>query len=306
MRGRLCGENAGQHRPPLPTVNNGHRPRAAPCPPRAEPRRASATLTMATGRAAAARETQAHAGTPRARRGLRENERQCTAGFHFRGAAPTSDLSPQCAAFAIGYVATAREGKSEAVHWFGGAESSLSLVGLDSPPRSSTANSRAASRSTILRGVRAAVPSMVAARYRRGPVPPHCSLRPSPFPPCLPSPPGAPSAPRSPQAPEGGVCAMCSQRRLCNVPGVPRQLALLAEEKRSAAQGERWSAATSASAGCPLFSAFGFSSFEDCFQPGQLLMFLSRQTDFHEVAVLNLHGDCALNGRLAARLPCTE
>lgn len=155
MRGRLCGENAGQHRPPLPTVNNGHRPRAAPCPPRAEPRRASATLTMATGRAAAARETQAHAGTPRARRGLRENGRQRTAGFHFRGAAPISDLSPRCAAFAIGYVATAREGKSEAVHWFGGAESSLSLVGLDSPPRSSTANSRAASRSTISRGVRA-------------------------------------------------------------------------------------------------------------------------------------------------------
>lgn len=134
LRGRLCGESADQHSPPLPTVNNGRRPRAAPYPPRAAPRRASAALTMATGRAAAARETQAHAGTPRACRGLRENGRQRSAGFHFRSAAPTSDLSPRRAAFAIGYGATAREGKSEAVHWLGGAVGSLSLVGLAAPP----------------------------------------------------------------------------------------------------------------------------------------------------------------------------
>lgn len=89
---------------------------------------------MVTGRAAAARETQAHAGTPRARRGLRENGRQRSAGFHFRSAAPTSDLSPRRAAFAIGYGAMAREGKSEAVHWLGGAAGSLSLVGLAAPP----------------------------------------------------------------------------------------------------------------------------------------------------------------------------
>lgn len=86
---------------------------------------------------------------------------------------------------------------------------------------------------------------------------------------------------------------------------VPRQLALPAEEKRGAAQGGRWSGSLSASAECPLFSAFEFSRFEDCFQLGQHLLFLSRQTYFHEVAVLNLHGDCAVNGRLAAGLRCT-
>lgn len=221
--------------------------------------------------------------------------------------APRRPLTSRPAAPPLRLVTAPRRAKGKARPSIGSEELWARSHWLDwPPPRPSLLNSRAASRSAISRAVRAVVLAVTVGRCQSSPAPPLCSF-PS-FPVSLSFHLGLlqpPDSRRRNPAAAGGLCALSSRQRPCTMIEVPRQLALPAEEKRGAAQGGRWSGSLSASAECPLFSAFEFSRFEDCFQLGQHLLFLSRQTYFHEVAVLNLHGDCAVNGRLAAGLLCT-
>lgn len=218
--------------------------------------------------------------------------------------APRRPLTSRPAAPPLRLVTAPRRAKGKARPSIGSEELWARSHWLDwPPPRPSLLNSRAASRSAISRAVRAVVLAVTVGRCQSSPAPPLCSF-PS-FPVSLSFHLGLPQPPDSRRPQRAGFVPCPAGRDRETMTGVPRQLALPAEEKRGAAQGGRWSGSLSASAECPLFSAFEFSRFEDCFQLGQHLLFLSRQTYFHEVAVLNLHGDCAVNGRLAAGLLCT-